>query len=366
MKRILDYIASVQFFVVLSVLLAVSAAASSLLPQGETDAVYAQILPSAVWTVVQLLQLHEFHSSPLFFILIVLLEVSLLLCTVPRFVKRLKQLSPQAGAGVQLQTFAADVIHLGLVVVIAGGFAQYAFGERYEFSGPVGSTYEASPVEKDASEGDAQRRSDVDTPDDATALVVTDAGERFTSRGDLAGWYVDVQINVPGATAGESVRFGSNDPARTVLGRLHFRDYRRSARTVFADLDTSGTRESELVLTEGEGLVRSTGGGIILVGLTPSAEEAQGDGVSQSAVFADLTTVPDTHAERRRAIEAAPRFALAPGERLGSLELREVEQIETVAFSLTRDPGRIPILLGLLLLAAGMGLYLTKRLTKAE
>ncbi len=87
---------------------------------------------------------------------------------------------------------------------------------------------------------------------------------------------------------------------------------------------------------------------------------------SLSAVFADLARTPTTNDELREAIETAPRVQLSPGERFGDLELRAVEELVSVAFSISRDPGRIPILIGLLLLGAGLILYLAKRLTKVD
>jgi hypothetical protein len=332
MKRIVEYIASVRFFILVSALLAVCAAVASVIPQGLTWAEYEEMLHPLVWTMVRAISLHEFYASPLFLILVVLMEASLLLCAVPRLVRRIAH---RRGRGrVAISGFAADVIHVGLAVVIAGGFVEHSLRERWEYSGPVGGVL---------------------TVDDG-AIEVMDAGEYYTERGSLAGWYIDVSVETGGSPANDSeVRFGSNDPAGTVLGRLHFRNYHRTARAVLADTSVRSAGEKELALTEGEGLIDSTGGGVILV-----------DTIEGGAVFAELTDIPETRQEIRRAVEEAPRFLLAPGERIGSLRLVEASTSITVAFSLTRNPGRLPILVGLALMAAGMVLYLSKRLNKVD
>jgi hypothetical protein len=119
-------------------------------------------------------------------------------------------------------------------------------------------------------------------------------------------------------------------------------------------VDTSVARGGrELVLTEGEGLVRSTGGAVVLV-----------DIIDGSAVFADLDLVPEAEEDIARAVDRARKFRLTAGESYGSFELAEATRDILVGFAVTRDPTRIPILVGLVIIIGGMVLYAAKRLNK--
>lgn len=339
MRRIVDYIASVQFFVIVSVLLAICVAVASTIPQGLAPSAYERSIDPAVLSVLRLFAFTNFFASPLFFLLVGLMELSLLLCAVPRFVARYKKRPGESASTVAkrrrtgIYTFAADIIHLGLLVLIAAGLMTTAVRERWELTGFVGDEFELPNG----------------------TIGVTDAGKRLTKRGALAGWYLEVELRGDAISTGSrTVTFGSNSPVRSALGRLHFRNYHQIARAVLVDTSAPQSRD-ELVLTEGEGLLGSNGGAMVLVGSS--------DG---TAVFADLDSVPEAEEDIARVVDRADRVKLAPGEGLGSLELIESNQVIVVGFTVTHNPARIPILAGLAIITAGMVLYLIKRLNKVD
>lgn len=333
----MDYIASVQFFILVSVMLGICTAIASTIPQGLAPSAYEQSFHPTSLTLLRLFSFTDFYTSPLFFLLVGLMEVSLLLCALPRFAARIRRQIRNArsakGAArrLRLSAYAPDVVHLGLLIVIAEGLVANATRERWEFTGFVNDEFEL---------GDGTIR-------------VTDAGERVSDRGDLAGWYLEVELSGDAeSTEPRTVRFGSNRPASSAFGRLHFRNYRPIARAVL--VDTSVARGGrELVLTEGEGLVRSTGGAVVLV-----------DIIDGSAVFADLDLVPEAEEDIARAVDRARKFRLTAGESYGSFELAEATRDILVGFAVTRDPTRIPILVGLVIIIGGMVLYAAKRLNK--
>lgn len=307
MKRILAVIASVRFFVLVALALGIVALAASFVPQGLPAVEHEQRMGPVLWPIVRALGLHSVRTSPLILALVALMETSLLACTLPRLVRRLRHHRSLAVA-----TFAPDIIHLGLAIVVAGGFAQLAFGQEWRYDGPIDGTLAV---------GDE-------------VIRVTAAGELYTDRDVLSGWYVEVRAG------GDRVRFGSNDPATTAVGRLHFRNYTERGTVTLS----AGDRELELAV--GEGLAGEGGGAVILL----AADE-------EAAVFADVSELPADEARIAGAIREAARVTVSAGETLGSLVVAELRSQTRVAFTVSRNPGRVPVLVGLVLLAIGMLLY---------
>ena len=316
MKKILALIASVRFFVLVALVLALVALAASFVPQGLPEGEYDARFGSALSAVIRATGLHRVHSSPLLLALIALTEVSLLACTLPRLVRRIRR----RGA-VSLSAFAPDAIHVGLAIVIAGGFAQLAFGEEWRYEGPIGGELVV----------DAQR------------VEVRTAGELSTERGALAGWYIEVAVD------GERVRFGSNDPVNAAVGRLHFQNY---AERGFVTLAAG---EQEVELQVGEGVGRRDGGALVVL----SVDEG-------TATFADVARIPEGQAALSAAVRNAPRLALNEGDTVGSLGVAGLRTETHVAFTVGRNPGRGPVLAGLLLVAAGLGVFATARIFRRQ
>jgi hypothetical protein len=315
MRRLIAYIGSVRFFILIAVLLAAGAAAATMVPGFD-----------------------QFYSSPVFLALGVLLMVSLLLCSLSRVSKRVSGLRvarTRAGAvrngtsermrgGTRLLAFAPDVIHLGVILLIAGGMLSFALSERSEILLPVGS----------------ETTSGVSSSGTNTIEVV-DAAEIRDSGGLLLNWYVSLEVN------GQPVRVTANHPVRHEGLRFHFMHFEETSRAQFEEGETLRS------LVAGEGLI---GNEVALILM---------DTDERTAVFA---VVPVEELDGSG--PAAGRWGLSGdtelvsltvGDSVGPFRLVAVDSVAIAGFSVSRDPGRPVILGGLLVLAIGMAGYFFKR-----
>jgi cytochrome c biogenesis protein ResB len=90
-------------------------AIAGLIPQGNDASFYIRRFSQPVAEVLLAFGFHRFFSSPLFLVPSFLLLLNLILCSIRRFVKKKKAYS-------SLSAYGPDIIHLGIVICIAGCF----------------------------------------------------------------------------------------------------------------------------------------------------------------------------------------------------------------------------------------------------
>lgn len=239
-----------------------------------------------------------FSGTVPFILVLALMEINLLLCTLPRLVRR-RTLS--------LVKLAPDIIHLGIAFVLAGGIVSFTFRveERYFIS-----------------TGD-----EVTLPDGITAVTVLESTEEMDDAGNVTGWSIELGIG------DERYGIGPNKPIRIGAYRIYFLHWGMESIALF--------REGEELhgVYVGEGFRKEDGGAYIFSGAAA--------GPSQSA---EIVAVDDDGQE-------IGRFVLQPRETLGAFRFEGLDKEVLNGFTARHDPGRSVILLGLLLLIAGMVFY---------
>ena len=278
MNRLLRGIGSIPFFLaVLGILIGVSAAATLLPAPGV-------------------------FRSPLFLFLGALLELSLLLCVVPRSIRRIRKRNL---SGV---SWAADLIHLGLFVVIAAGVLSPALSER--------EVAALSPGETAVFRG--------------TEILLTESQEVRDENGNVTDWRLELE------TSSGRQTLSVNDPLTLGLVRVHLFDWQEEDYILLVADDGSAYR-----VREGEGLEAPDGRRFVFADI----------GGDQSADF--TVTLPGP----RRDGGEGRTLTLRPGDRLAGLEYRPGGRATTVVLQFSYSPLRWPIMLGLLFLLSGLILY---------
>ena len=115
MKAVYELFKSVRLAIVLVLVIAALSLLASLVPQGRQDAWYRSHYPPVVGALIRWTGLQRFFRSAGFLIPASLLTLNLGVCAVDRVVRRVKSRSrPRYGP---------DLVHLGLLILIAGGVA---------------------------------------------------------------------------------------------------------------------------------------------------------------------------------------------------------------------------------------------------
>ncbi len=133
MKRLLAFFRSVKLAIILVSYIAVSSVFASVFPQRSS---IAAAVPEPWRAVVAFFQPDNFFSSAFFFVPVTLLAANLLVCTVDRIVRRLR-----AKASLRM---GPDIIHAGLLALIAGGLVTFAFRTEERMLLEKGATWTLS------------------------------------------------------------------------------------------------------------------------------------------------------------------------------------------------------------------------------
>lgn len=236
------------------------------------------------------------YRGPLLIALGLLLEANLLLCTVPRLVGRIR------AREVRPTRYAADIIHLGLVLLIAGGLLGFVMREEARYFVPTGEQV-------------THRQ---------TSLRVADSRQVVNADGLVTDWWIDL-------SDGESTyRIALNRPAQIGEYRVHFFHWGAEETAVFVD----GEHESPMRVGEG---LRSPDGVTFLL------ESVDDD----AATFAVVDPQGEPLGQHR----------VSKGESLGGITFGGAQEIVYNGFSVSRDPSRAVMLLAFVLVVAGMLLY---------
>lgn len=306
----------------LAVVVLLLAAIATIVPQGEEAGVYVERYGVVVGRVIVALGFDRFFRSRILFGIAVLAEINLVLCTVPRMWRRARSIgsarrdtqrgfSPSRFAAL----FAADVIHLSLMVLLVAGIVTVAGRTREVFLLRTG---------EEAVFGDHRLR-------------VVDSREIRGTSGAFENVVLDWEIDLLVATArgSSTILLRLNRPVAVEGVRYHFYHWGREAALLFRD---QTGREYRMV--RGEGLRTPQGASLLLAAIGE-------DGTATFFRLADDGSISD-------------RFVLVPGQQLGPYAYVARGEVTITGFSATRDPGRGLVLLGLMILGVGMTLFLLR------
>lgn len=319
MKRIFKVLSSVKLFLALLVVIVVLAAIATFIPQGLEATAYHDRYPSLFATVATALGVTDFFHSPLFFGLLALVELNLILCTMPRLWRRVVSISrdragrPHSGGLSQLAVlFGPDIIHLGLIITIGGGLLISVTRDEQRFLVPVGA--------------------EVQVGETIPPITVVDSREIRSDSGMVIDWQIDLRH------AGREQTVALNHPIEIAGYRVHF--FHWGEEPVMILRDSGGV---EYGVRVGEGLVGPDGNARVFAGLV------------------DTDTLREPGSARIQVISPdgviTGEGILNRGEQLGQYTYARADTQVLNGFTVTSDRGRTLVFIGFFFILGGLGIY---------
>jgi cytochrome c biogenesis protein ResB len=128
---------SVRLAIVLILLITALSLLSTLVPQGREDAFYQAKYSPSLYALITTLDFNRYFTSVLFIIPVVMFSLNLGICAVDRLVRRTRMKAQRK--------FGPDIVHIALLVLIAGGLVT-AFGrQEKDFSMTQGQEFAVTP-----------------------------------------------------------------------------------------------------------------------------------------------------------------------------------------------------------------------------
>jgi hypothetical protein len=305
MQAIYNFFKSVKLAVTLILIIAVLSLLSTLIPQGNAPAYYYHNYPPLLARLMVAIGFHNFFRSLLFLVPCVLFFANLGVCTVDRFVGRLRRKSRRR--------YGPDLIHVGLLVLIVGALAStWGRWEKLFFLG----------------KGDP-----IALPRGYTVKLLDYRYEQYPD-GRPKDWVSTVQVERQGKPLIASYPIEVNRPLR--LQRLKV-------------YQTSFKREDKALLRDREGQQAAIYGGQYFEWQDAILFFAGIEG--GKAVF-----------ERWQGYKRTAVYNLSASEPIGDYTIVELASRELTGLKAVNDPGFIPVIIALALFAAGLALtFLQKR-----
>jgi hypothetical protein len=302
LRTLYAFFKSVRLAVVLIILITVLSLLATLVPQGRPQQWYEARYAPGLLLLIDALQLRNFFGSVIFLAPVGLFTVNLACCTVDRLVRRAR-----TGAA---RRFGPDLVHIGLLVLVAGGLATglgrheatWALTEGEEAA--IGSGYTVHLVSFQF------LTYDNGSPRDWISTVnVTREG-----RGEVAAF--PIEVNHPLRLKGLTLYQSSYD----VTGTLHLRD----------------PEGVDVPPPEPGDFFDQGGFRFVFHGL-------QRHGTAWTALF-----------EKRAAGAPRETVVLRAGDSIGPFTVTGIDGKEVTGLKAVSDPGLAPFAAALLLVTAGL------------
>lgn len=305
MLALYRFFRSVRLAVVLILIIAVLSILSTLIPQGKDTAFYFHSY-GAFWAQVILrLEFHDFFRSILFLIPVGLFFINLTVCSIDRLINRERR-----GAR---RRHGPDLIHIGLLLMIIGAMFS-VFGRR------EGMVY--------MGEGDQTQLPG------QYVLRLLDYEYQEYENGRPKDWISTVEVSQDGVILIASFPIEVNKPLRISGIRVY---------------QTSFAREDQALLRDRAGIsspIRN-GEGFEMEGAVVIFQGIEGD----KAVF-----------ERWEKHTRSDIYWIGIGETLGEYTVLELGSRDVTGLKAVKDPGFIPVVIALIIVAAGLTLtFIQKR-----
>jgi hypothetical protein len=298
-QAIYRFFKSVKLAVVLLLVITALSILATLIPQGQDAAFYFHNYPPVLARLVTALGLTSFFKSWLFFVPCVLFFVNLAVCAVDRLAGRLQRKARRR--------FGPDLVHVGLLVLIVGALLS-TWGRR------EGTFY--------LGKGDS-----IDLPMGYQLKLLDFVDERYDD-GRPRDWVSTVEARRGDQVLAASYPIEVNRPLRLRGLKIYQTNFTREEVARLRDLD--GTLAA---IHGGEGF-HWENSLLVFAGI-------EGD----RAVF-----------ERWEGHEKVEELRRGAAEFIGPYEIVEVSSRELTGLKAVKDPGFIPVLAALALVAAGLAL----------
>ncbi len=304
MLALYKFFRSIRLAVVLILIIAVLSILSTLIPQGKDAAFYFHSY-GAFWAqVILTLEFDDFFHSILFLLPVGLFFINLSVCTVDRLVNRERRKARRR--------HGPDLIHVGLLLLIIGAmFSVFARIESLVYMG----------------EGDEIRLRG------RYLIRLVDYEYEEYENGRPKDWISKVEVRRNGELLIPSFSIEVNKPLRIGGVRIY---------------QTSFAREDRALLRDEEGISRpiSNGQGFELEGAVVIFRGIEGN----TAVF-----------ERWEQHTRTALYRTGIGETVGGYTVAELGSRDVTGLKAVKDPGFIPVVIALIIVAAGLTLTLVQK-----
>lgn len=307
MNALFRFFRSVRLAIVLIAVIIVFSILSTLIPQGKSAAELLGAYGPFLGKLIVLSGLGSYTSSLIFYVSIGLFILNLSVCSVDRFVKRLKSKAAKH--------FGPDLIHLSLLVLAVGAIVTTTVRREQDFT---------------MAPGDA-----VNLPGGYTMSLSNFEFLQYPD-GRPKAWISTVDLKQGDRVVRQGYKIEVNHPLSVGMLKVYQMNYSSEVAVDF--VEPNGSVQT---MHSGEGFTMGSDS-LILTGARRADDPSQG----WIAQF-----------QQYRGNAAVSGFEFAPGEKLGQYTIRGISARQLTGLRAAVDPGFIPVLIALILM--GIGLTMT-------
>jgi len=304
LKAIFKFFRSVRLAIVLLAIIIVFFVFSTLVPQGRSATELMHAYGPALGQLVVLTGVGNFTSSPIFYISLGLFVLNLGVCSVDRFVKRLKSRA--------VKHFGPDIIHLSLLVLTVGALITSTVRREQDFT---------------MAAGDA-----VNLPGGYVMKLIDFEFLKYPD-GRPKAWISTVDVTQGNRIVRQGYKIEVNHPLAIGMLKVYQMNYSSDATIDF--IDPAGGRATMKV---GEGFSMGSDQ-LVFVGARRADAPAQG----WIAQFQEY-----------QGDKAVASFEFGQGEKIGQYSVDSIRARDLTGLRAAIDPGFIPVLVALALMAIGL------------
>jgi len=309
------FLRSVRLAVVVSLILTALLLVSTLVPQGEPQAFYQARYSPIVYGLVMMFGFDRFFTSALFLLPALLFSVNLGVCAVDRVVRRTR-----TRAKLRL---GPDLIHIGLLVLIASGLATALGRQATDLSLGVGDTAGVSP---------------------GYTLRLVDFQYLTYPDGSPRDWISTVSVSKDGQVRIPSFPIKVNHPLR-----LHGVRVYQSTWGIEGSLQLRDQTGTSVTATTGQGFQDGDS-----FWMFSQVQKSGNAAHPWRAVFDEY---------RGQETSPASTKTVENGEAIGPYTVESVSAREVTGLTAEKDPGGVPFLIAAGLIVVGLALtFIQKRL----
>jgi len=308
-KAIYRFFKSVRLAIVLILIIIALALLATLVPQGRPDEWYQGHYSAVVYRLIKLFSFEGFFSSVYFLVPVLLFAVNLAVCTVDRLVVRARNHARRR--------FGPDLVHIGLLVLIAGGIVTAATRQEKTWQLSEGEEAAISP---------------------RYSLHLQSFQYLQYDNGSPKDWISTVSVARDGAPEIASYPIEVNHPLRL------------SGITVY---QSSWENQGILDVTQqdGSGTTATTG-----------KEFQEGDSFWYFADVQRINGVWRAVFDQYKGDVRASTRMVGPGDAIGPFTVKRVSARMVTGLKAVQDPGYVPFLVALAMILVGLGLtFIQKR-----